>query len=48
MLSKTALAGSREGTWLLPGTSSLFRVPGFLIPVRTGVEGPHHIFVESL
>jgi len=25
-------AGSQEGTWLLPGVSILFRMPGFLIP----------------
>ena len=26
------IAGSQEGTWLLPGVSILFRTPGFLIP----------------
>jgi len=26
------IAGSRDGTWLLPGVSILFRMPGFLIP----------------
>jgi len=26
------IAGSQEGTWLLPGVSILFLTPGFLIP----------------
>jgi len=26
------IAGSQDGTWLLPGVSILFRMPGFLIP----------------
>ncbi|MCK5499145.1 MAG: hypothetical protein KAI77_08085 [Gammaproteobacteria bacterium] len=29
------IAGSQEGTWLLPGISILFLMPGFLIPERT-------------
>jgi len=29
------IAGSQEGSWLLPGVSILFLTPGFLIPERT-------------
>jgi len=32
------IAGSQEGTWLLPGISILFLMPGFLIPERTSPE----------
>jgi hypothetical protein len=36
----TALAGSQEGTWPLPGISSLFQIPGLLIPtlIPSGIK----------